>query len=124
MQWSRADEHGWEPKGPPTLIDLRAALDASNNVVAWESEFFLPQATGNGVVPLIAATLSGLPADPNISPGNIIRNSNIPYKIAEHKYGMSSPRVDTFHALMDPHTRANAEYIRQRVLHGRIGCGS
>ena len=24
VQWSRADEHGWDPKGPPTLIDLRA----------------------------------------------------------------------------------------------------
>ena len=23
VQWSRADEHGWDPKGPPTLIDLR-----------------------------------------------------------------------------------------------------
>ena len=27
VQWSRADEHGWDPKGPPTLIDLRAAVD-------------------------------------------------------------------------------------------------
>ena len=25
VQWSRADEHGWDPKGPPTLIDLRAS---------------------------------------------------------------------------------------------------
>ena len=24
VQWSRADEHGWDPKGPPTLIDMRA----------------------------------------------------------------------------------------------------
>lgn len=85
VQWSRADEHGWEPNGPPTLIDLRAALNASNDVVAWESEFFIPQATGGGTVPLIAATLSGLPADPNIAPGNIIRNSNIPYKLPNIK---------------------------------------
>ena len=28
VQWSRADEHGWDPKGPPTLIDLRAGLTA------------------------------------------------------------------------------------------------
>ena len=27
VQWSRADEHGWDPKGPPTLIDLRASMD-------------------------------------------------------------------------------------------------
>src|SRR6516225_3880833 len=31
VQWSRADEHGWDPKGPPTLIDLRAAMDESGN---------------------------------------------------------------------------------------------
>ncbi|MGA8903066.1 molybdopterin cofactor-binding domain-containing protein, partial [Bradyrhizobium sp.] len=46
VQWSRADEHGWDPKGPPTLIDVRAALDGAN-VVAWESEFFIPQQTPN-----------------------------------------------------------------------------
>ncbi len=34
VQWSRADEHGWDPKGPPTLIDLRAKLDDKGNVVA------------------------------------------------------------------------------------------
>jgi CO/xanthine dehydrogenase Mo-binding subunit len=42
VQWSRADEHGWDPKGPPTLIDLRAAMDGAGNVTAWESEFFIP----------------------------------------------------------------------------------
>src|SRR6266851_4226616 len=60
VQWSRADEHGWDPKGPPTLIDIRAAMDGSGNVTAWESEFFIPQQTAGGfLVPLIAATLSG-----------------------------------------------------------------
>ncbi len=44
VQWSRADEHGWDPKGPPTLIDLRGSIDASANITAWESEFFIPQA--------------------------------------------------------------------------------
>jgi len=86
VQWSRADEHGWDPKGPPTLIDLRAALDASNNVVAWESEFFIPQQTPNGFnVPFVAATLSGLPQDDHIAPGNIFQNSNIPYKFPNIK---------------------------------------
>ena len=78
VQWMRADEHGWDPKGPPTLIDLRAALDASNEVIAWESEFFIPEgAAGN--VPLIAASLAGLPHETAYSPGNIIQNSAIPY---------------------------------------------
>jgi CO/xanthine dehydrogenase Mo-binding subunit len=85
VQWSRADEHGWDPKGPPTLIDIRAALDGAN-VAAWESEFFIPQQTPNMfLVPLMAATLSGLPADETIAPGNIFQNSNIPYKFANIK---------------------------------------
>ncbi len=86
VQWSRADEHGWDPKGPPTLIDLRAAIDDANKVTAWESEFFIPQQTPtNFQVPLIAATLSGLPADDVIAPGNIFQNSNIPYKFPNIK---------------------------------------
>ena len=86
VQWSRADEHGWDPKGPPTLIDLRAAPDGSNNVVAWESEFFIPQQTPNGFnVAFVAATLSGLPQDDHIAPGNIFQNSNIPYKFPNIK---------------------------------------
>ena len=41
VQWSRADEHGWDPKGPPTLPDLRATDDAGN-VTAWDSVFYIP----------------------------------------------------------------------------------
>ena len=83
VQWSRADEHGWDPKGPPTLIDLRAAMDDSGQVTAWQSDFFIPQQTPNGFnVPLIAATLSGMPADDHTAPGNIFQNSAIPYKFA------------------------------------------
>ena len=86
VQWSRADEHGWDPKGPPTLIDLRAALDASGGVTAWESEFFIPQQTPSGfIVPFVAATLTGMPSDDHIAPGNIFQNSNIPYKFPNIK---------------------------------------
>jgi nicotinate dehydrogenase subunit B len=78
VQWMRADEHGWDPKGPPTLIDVRAALDANGEVLAWESEFFIPEgAAGN--VPLIAAGLAGLLHETVTAPGNIIQNSAIPY---------------------------------------------
>jgi nicotinate dehydrogenase subunit B len=86
VQWSRADEHGWDPKGPPTLVDLRATLDSAGGVTAWESEFFIPQQTPNAfVVPLVAATLSGKPADETIAPGNVFQNSNVPYKFANIK---------------------------------------
>ncbi len=86
VQWSRADEHGWEPKGPPTLIDMRAGVDAAGNVTAWDSEFFIPQATaGSWLVPLVPATLAGLPQKPDLSPGNIFQNSAIPYKFPNIK---------------------------------------
>jgi CO/xanthine dehydrogenase Mo-binding subunit len=85
VQWSRADEHGWDPKGPPTLIDVRVSLDQSGNVTAWESEFFIPQSAGGFLVPLTPATLAGMPQDPHLAPGNIIRNSDIPYKFPNIK---------------------------------------
>jgi nicotinate dehydrogenase subunit B len=79
VQWSRADEHGWDPKGPPTLIDLRANIDPSGSVAAWESEFFIPQgAAGN--VALVAATLADLPVEHILSPGGILNDSAIGYK--------------------------------------------
>ncbi len=86
VQRSRADEHGWDPKGPPTLIDLRAAVDGAGAVTAWESEFFIPQQTaGSFNVPLVAATLAGMPAGEDIAPGNIFQNSAVPYKFANVK---------------------------------------
>jgi len=47
VQWMREDELGFDPKGPPQLLDLRAALDAQGNIAAWETEAFLPENTPN-----------------------------------------------------------------------------
>jgi len=81
VQWSRADEHGWDPKGPPTLVDLHAKLDDDGNVTAWQSEFLIPQgAAGN--VELVAADLADMPTTHALSPGGIINNSAIPYRFA------------------------------------------
>jgi CO/xanthine dehydrogenase Mo-binding subunit len=38
VQWSRADEHGFEPYGPATLIDMQASLDGSGRIVDWHHE--------------------------------------------------------------------------------------
>lgn len=78
VQWSRADEHGWDPKGPPTLIDLAAGLDDKGAVTAWSSQFHIPMGAA-GSVPLVAATLAGLPHETALAPGNIVHNSAIPY---------------------------------------------
>jgi nicotinate dehydrogenase subunit B len=36
VQWMRADEHAWDPKGPAQLTTVRAGVDAQGNVVAWD----------------------------------------------------------------------------------------
>jgi len=78
VQWMRDDENGWDPKGPPTLMDLQAGLDASGGVVAWYSQLYVPEG-GGGNVKLLAADLAGLPCEKGMFPGNIINNSAIPY---------------------------------------------
>lgn len=78
VQWSRADEHGWDPKGPPVVTDLEAAFDANGKVVAWSGEFLMPDGAGGGVK-LIAADLAGMPHETQMAPGNIINDTAIPY---------------------------------------------
>jgi nicotinate dehydrogenase subunit B len=36
VQWSRADEFIWEPKGPQQLMKVRVATDAQGKITAWE----------------------------------------------------------------------------------------
>jgi hypothetical protein len=55
---------------------MRAKLDASGNVTAWESEFFIPQGAA-GTVDLVAAILSDKPVDNMLSPGGITGDSAI-----------------------------------------------
>lgn len=84
VQWSRADEHGWDPKGPPTLYDFRGGVDASGNIVAWESELFAPDRLKPFAVTLVAADLAGMPKD-DAFPGNIHQALAIPYAVPNVK---------------------------------------
>ncbi|QHT70686.1 xanthine dehydrogenase family protein molybdopterin-binding subunit [Rhodocytophaga rosea] len=38
VQWSRAEEHGWEPYGSAIAVDLKASLDSSGKINYWDSE--------------------------------------------------------------------------------------
>ncbi len=61
VQWMREDELGFDPKGPPQLLDLKAALDASGNIAAWETEAYLPENTPNlRSRPLLAFVAAGI----------------------------------------------------------------
>lgn len=84
VQWMREDEHGWDPKGAPTLVDLDGALDGTGDILAWSSQFFIPEgAAGN--VELLAAKFAGLPGETALEPGNILNNSAIPYDVPNIK---------------------------------------
>ena len=78
VQWSRAEEQAWSPKGPPTLLEHRAALDGNGNVVAWESAVYIPNRPKGFEVTLTAAEASGLPKD-TAFPGNIHQSLAVPY---------------------------------------------
>ena len=65
---------------------MRASMDSAGNVTAWEGDFYMPQQTaGSFLVPLVAATLSGMPYANDIAPGNVFQNSAIQYKIPNVK---------------------------------------
>jgi CO/xanthine dehydrogenase Mo-binding subunit len=80
VQWMREDDHGWDPKGPPQLLDLRAGLDAEGEVLAWETVAMVPQ--NNPVptgTPLLAAVAAGLVDDVGMSSGLTSLNTDPPY---------------------------------------------
>ena len=81
VQWMRADEHGWDPKGPPTLLDMRAGIDQDGKIAAWESELFVPDGIASFVA-LLGADLAGLASLGKLSPGGVLNDLAIPYKFA------------------------------------------
>jgi CO/xanthine dehydrogenase Mo-binding subunit len=81
VQWSREDEHGWDPKGPPHLLDLRAALNDRGEVVAWNSEAWLPAPTqGLPNVPLLGPLAAGIAQPMGTFAGMIQQNVDPPYQ--------------------------------------------
>ncbi|MGI4975843.1 MAG: molybdopterin cofactor-binding domain-containing protein [Janthinobacterium lividum] len=93
VQWMRADEHGWDPKGPPTLLDMHAALDEAGKVTAWQSELFTPDITAKNV-PLLTASLADKPHDQGMSPGGVTGDSAIPYSF-ENVHTIAHRLADT-----------------------------
>ena len=80
VQWMRADEHGWDPKSPPTLVDMEGGLDAAGQPIAWRSEFFIAQANGTlEEFPLLAAVLSGVQRKGHYT-GNLQKNADVLYQ--------------------------------------------
>jgi nicotinate dehydrogenase subunit B len=84
VQWMREDEHGWDPKGPPQLLDLRAALDGDGRIAAWETLAFAPENTpGLPTVPLLGPAAAGLDQPHGMAPARVDMNTDPPYAIPD-----------------------------------------
>ena len=80
VQWTRQDELGWDPKGPPQIIDVRAALDAAGDVIGWESVGLAPEGVSSPTgIPLLSAMAAGLVDGKGVSTGALAGNLDPPY---------------------------------------------
>jgi CO/xanthine dehydrogenase Mo-binding subunit len=82
VQWSRQDEHGWDPKGPQQLLDLQAGLAADGAVSAWQTEMWIPN-NRRGARILLAAEAAGLAQDSGRDAAGIHENGDPSYPV-EH----------------------------------------
>ena len=80
VQWSRQDEHGWDPKGPPQLLDISGVVDSTGRICEWRTEMWLPQTTkGLSDIPLLGPAAAGLDDVRGLQPGAISQNTDPPY---------------------------------------------
>ena len=60
VQWSRQDEHGWAPKGPAQIDEVRAAVDADGKLTAWDfTDYSFPRTEADGT-PMLASVQVGI----------------------------------------------------------------
>ena len=80
VQWTRQDEHRWDPKGPPQLIDIEGGISAEGKIAAWKTVMFMPKATAQlPNIPLLGPQSAGIKQPMGISTGLISQNGNPPY---------------------------------------------
>ena len=78
VQWSRQDEHGWDPKGPQQVLDLRAGLDATGRIVAWDTQMWIPT-NRRGARILLAAQSAGITQDGGRDAAAVFENGDPAY---------------------------------------------
>jgi nicotinate dehydrogenase subunit B len=82
VQWMRQDEHGWDPKGPPEVIDVRAGVGPDGNLMAWETELWAPMwINAKGTIPLVGLDAAGITQRQGRWPGSIDENLDPPYTV-------------------------------------------
>ena len=93
VQWMREDEHGWDPKGPAQLLDVKATLDAEGRIAAWQTEMWVPGGPP-GPPALVGPEAAGIPQGRGQSAGQMTQNGDPPYR-AEHVRVVARTLKDT-----------------------------
>ena len=80
VQWTREDELGWDPKGPPQLITISGSVAPDGRILDWRTELWIPKTTrGLPNIPLLAPEAAGLDHVPGLNPGLISQNGDPSY---------------------------------------------
>jgi nicotinate dehydrogenase subunit B len=78
VQWMRHDEHGWDPKGPQQLLDVKASLSEDGRIVNWETQMWLPAAVP-GTRPFLGIDAAGMAQPHGQNAGQVSQNGDPPY---------------------------------------------
>jgi nicotinate dehydrogenase subunit B len=80
VQWTRQDEHGWDPKGPAQLHDLAGGLDANGYISAWQTVMWVPDGPpGNRA--LLGPESAGMTQSHGQGAGLMTLNLDPPYAV-------------------------------------------
>jgi nicotinate dehydrogenase subunit B len=127
VQWSRADEHGWEPKGVAMVMDVTAGLDENGHIVGWDYAVWTPTHSsrpGGGVgggANFIAAQLTGTTPVARPSLGGD-RNSRHTYaipstRVVAHLLQSAPLRTSSFRGLGSPQNSfANESFMDELAV--------
>jgi CO/xanthine dehydrogenase Mo-binding subunit len=80
VQWMRHDEHGWDPKGPQQLLELRAGFDDHGRIAFWDTQMWLPAALP-GNRPFLGIDAAGLGQPHGQNAGQISQNGDPSYEV-------------------------------------------
>jgi CO/xanthine dehydrogenase Mo-binding subunit len=127
VQWSRADEHGWEPKGVAMVMDVSGAVDASGKIMAWDYAVWTPThssrpgAQPGGSTNLLAAQLAGATPSGRGSVGgdrNARHTYDIPNtRVISHSLQSSPLRTSSFRGLGSPQNSfANESFMDELAI--------
>ncbi|HEY4348886.1 MAG TPA: molybdopterin cofactor-binding domain-containing protein [Gaiellaceae bacterium] len=122
LQFMRWDEHGWDNFGPPQLADMRGAVDATGNIIAYDMTQFMPpgisQTADNPVRQHV-----GLPIGPLGLGALDTTNSGTQYNLANRRVigktlpGTSYFKTSTMRAPQAPQTCFASEQFVDELAH-------